>query len=152
MKRLLFGLLILGVAALGARAEEADIYPKAVLDEVAMQKYTVQMKNASREMKRMMGEQKVYTTSDDFEDVYDYYKDAYPETDKKLKKKNPKLPDGRMLREAYFCLDEAKSINQSKHWMKLQWPSIGKVNITKRHKVVYEDVRELTVITIVEKK
>ncbi len=88
----------------------------------------------------------VYTTPAGYAEVYAYYKKLYRETNPSLKKVNEKMPDGKLLNYSFFCLDDARSFLESKHWIKVQHPYIGSVRF-KNGKPQYEDVRDLTIIT-----
>ncbi|MGQ9496268.1 MAG: hypothetical protein ACUVRY_08480 [Thermoanaerobaculaceae bacterium] len=85
----------------------------------------------------------VYTTSDSFSKVCSFYKGigkeyAMPRASGTTGK--PKKYEKYDLWEAYFIFDGAKDLASSKVWIKIQRPYIG------------EDVRDITMIVVTEKK
>jgi hypothetical protein len=66
----------------------------------------------------------VYVTADSFDKVYDFYK-GFAHEFHMLGKRVRKLSTGQELRDAFFLLDDAKDLVNSKRWIKIQRPFIG---------------------------
>jgi hypothetical protein len=147
--RMLAGLAVILLWTSAAAAEEAKIYPGASPDaETAKQ---LQLYQAQMKQKYNLGVStpQFYSTTDHFAKVYDFYKKLYPETDLALRRHGYPLTKDLRLSKAYFCLDNAKSVFHSKHWIKLQSPSY--TTQTKGAKVEYGNIRNVTLIAIVQK-
>ena len=133
-----------------AFAVDFNVYPGAKPDAKASQEANQVLAEAG-----MTGTKAtIYTSNDSFEKVYAFYKGSSKEykmphqTEGKVKK----LPSGQELREAYFIFDGAADIMSSKLWIKIQRPYIGRVEMGKDFQVKYEDVRDITAITVSEQK
>jgi hypothetical protein len=149
-----FGIVTAGVIlfSLSAHASDFKVYPNAKLDQVEMQKYQAQLSGLDAQTRKMVGVQSIYTTNDDFQKVYAFYKNLYKETDLNIKKTNTPMPGGKMLNDAFFCLDGSDSIAKSKYWMKIQNPFIGDAKLSPRSgDPGFNDVRNITVISVVKK-
>ncbi len=58
-------------------------------------------------------------------------------------------PSGKDVALTFFIFDGAASLKDSKSWMKVQRPFVGSVDPTSGE---FKDVRDVTVIQLVEKK
>ncbi len=92
-----------------------------------------------------------YLTNDSFEKVVAFYAGFAKEYQMPLKKKGAKLPTGQELKQTFFIFDGAKDIMTSKSWAEVQRPFIGSVEM-KGPAPEYHDVRDVTVIVVVQKK
>lgn len=133
------------------QAANVKIYPGAQIDPKVMKIFEQVKTKASPEDKAALGDTTVYTTKDAYQLVYGFYKKLYKETDLKIKQTNKPLANGKLLNDAYFCLDGQASIAFSKFWLKIQNPYVGQMNKV-NGKLEYSDIKDLTVITLVEKK
>jgi hypothetical protein len=111
-------------------AQDFKVYPGSKPDE-----------KASREASATVpGKQsQVFTTDDPFEKVYSFYKSLYKEFT--MSHSSPKLPSGQPIQWAFFILDGAKDLANSKYWMKIQRPYVGGAD--------GQEIREVTVIQTV---
>jgi len=125
-------------------------YPGAKIDEKATQEAN-QMAAGSKMGKAPKST--IYTTSDSFEKVFDFYKGMAKEFKMPHQKegKVKKLPSGQELKEAYFIFDGASDLMSSKLWVKVQRPYIGRVKM-EDFQPKYEDVRDVTAIVVAEQK
>ncbi len=113
-------------------------YPGAAIDEEA----TTEAQEFAAMAKQDIGKTTIYTTKDPFNKVADFYKKrgkeiSMPRSSGTLGK--PKKYEQYDLWEAYFTLDGAESIAESKCWVKVQRPFIG------------DEVIDITTITLTEK-
>jgi hypothetical protein len=83
----------------------------------------------------------LYVTADSYDKVYAFYKEVAEPT---RPVPAPKLPDGTQIRWSFFLLDGAKSMADSKLWLKIQRPSVADLHM--------KDVRDVTSIQVVRKK
>lgn len=89
-----------------------------------------------------------YLTNDSFEKVAAFYKGFAREYTMPGMPKNRQLPSGRELKQIYFIFDGAKDLSTSKSWAQVQRPFIGSID----DNLQYHDVRDVTVITVSQKK
>ncbi len=120
-------------------AAEFKLYPGANMDEKA----TRQARDGAIAAKTPEIKPTIYTTSDSFEKVASFYMGIakeymMPRASGTTGK--PKKREGYDLLEAYFIFDGAKDLSDSKLWVKVQRPYIGK------------DVRHVTAIVVSEKR
>jgi hypothetical protein len=114
-------------------------YPGAVIDEEA----TKEAQEFAAMAKQDTGKTTIYTTTDSFAKVAAFYKDLGKEVSMPRSSGTsgkPKKYEGYDLWEAYFTLDNAQSIADSKCWVKVQRPFIG------------DEVKDITVITLNKKE
>lgn len=130
-----------------ASADQFKPYPGAVVDAKASKDATDTAKEAG-----MTGKTTIYATRDSFEKVYAFYKGTAKEYKMPGEGGPTKLPSGQELREAYFILDGAKDIVVSKLWIKIQRPYVGGMEIGKDFQVRYKDVRDVTAVTVSERR
>lgn len=128
-------------------AVEFKPYPGAAIDQKATKEATELVKQAGMARKAT-----IYTTSDSFEKVYAFYQGIAKDYGMPSHKEPLKLPSGEVLKEAYFIFDGVADIMSSKLWIKIQRPYIGRVEMGKDFQVKYEDVRDITAITVSEQK
>jgi hypothetical protein len=149
MKRVICVLSLLMLLAFSTLVIAAEFkpYPGATIDQKATKVATEIAKEAGMSVKAT-----IYTTSDSFEKVYAFYKGIAKEYKMPHGGGVKKLPSGQELREAYLILDGAADITRSKLWIKIQRPYIGSVEMGKDFQVKYKDVRDITAITVSEKK
>ena len=120
-------------------ASEFKVYPGAKIDE----KTTKEANEAAQGAKMSNVKSTIYTTTDSFPKVTSFYKGMSKEyimprasgTSGK-----PKKYEKYDLYEAFFIFDDAKDLASSKLWVKVQRPYIE------------NDVRDITVILVTEKK
>jgi hypothetical protein len=109
-------------AALGVQAAEISVYPGAQVEKEEMKSLETALAKLPVKVRQSIGTSQIYTTADGFDPVYSYYKKRYPETDLDQKRTKAKISTGQVVSDAYFCLDGAKSIRESKHYLKIQSP------------------------------
>ena len=133
-----------------AFAADFKPYPSSKIDEKATQEAN-QMAAGSKMGKAPKST--IYTASDSFEKVFDFYKGMAKEYKMPHQKegKVKKLPSGQELKEAYFIFDGANDLMSSKLWIKVQRPYIGRVKM-EGYQPKYEDVRDVTAIVVAEQK
>jgi hypothetical protein len=152
MKKMMFTLSLSMVLVFSIIALASDFkpYPGAKIDEKATQE-----SNQSPAGSKMGKAPKstIYTTSDSFQKVLDFYKGMAKEYQMPHQKegKVKKLPSGQELKEAYFIFDGASDLMSSKQWIKVQRPYIGRVKM-EGFQPKYEDVRDVTAIVVSEKR
>jgi hypothetical protein len=112
----------LALFALGAQAAEINVYPGAKMEKAEMKSTAAAMAKLAPKVRKLIGVSTIYTTTDGFDKVYAYYKKLYPETAPELKKNKVKISTGQIVSEAYFCLDSAKTFDESKHYLMIQSP------------------------------
>ncbi len=121
-------------------------YPGATVDQ-----------KATKEAKEMAeGNVTIYTTRDPFEKVHAFYKPLGKEYRMPSPGEPVRLRSGGTLKEAYFILDGAPDIVESKAWFKIQRPYAGRpkegFNPEARFfEDQYEDVRDVTAIVLVRR-
>jgi len=93
-------------------------------------------------------EANIYLTNDAFEKVVAFYQAAGKQYVMPGMPKNRKLPNGQELKQTYFIFDGAKDLAASKSWAQVQRPFIGSMDANLQP----QDVRDLTVITVSQKK
>ncbi len=125
-------------------------YPGAKIDERATQEAN---RMAAGSKMGKAPKSTIFTTSDSFEKVFDFYKGMANEYKMPYQKegKIKKLPSSQELKEAYFILDGASDLMSSKLWIKVQRPYIGRVKM-EGFQSKYEDVRDVTAIVLAEQK
>jgi hypothetical protein len=137
-------LLILTTAAAG---QGFKLYPGAT-------KYTPPDTEQTREVMKALPPGSTvndYLTNDSFEKVFAFYKVLGKEYKMPGMPSGRKLPTGQELKQTYLIFDGAADIMASKHWAKIQRPFIGDVDF-KGGAPVYKDVRDITVIEVLDKK
>ncbi len=90
----------------------------------------------------------VYLSNDSFEKVVAFYKGFAREYTMPGMPKGRKLPSGQELKQTYFIFDGAKDLTTSKSWAQVQRPFIGSID----DNLEYHDIRDMTVITVSQKK
>jgi hypothetical protein len=143
----MFFVLWLIVVSTPVIAVEFKPYPGAKIDQKATKEATELLKQAG-----MGGKATIYTTGGSFEKVNGFYKGIAKEFKMPGEEGAKRLPSGQELKEAYFIFDGAADIATSKLWIKIQRPYIGSVEIGKDFQVKYKDVRDVTAITVSERK
>jgi hypothetical protein len=130
-------LTLLAIFSVLGFAQDFKPYPGSRLDEKASQQSSAVEKGM---------EVQVYTSSDNFEKVYSFYKSLYKEVAVPFPKQT--LPSGRDVKWAFFVLDGTKDLMHSKYWMKVQHPYVGTVD----DEANFEDVRDVSVIQTVRRR
>lgn len=127
-------------------AGECRIYPGAALEEQATAEANKALPGAPGPRTT------VYTSPDAFSDVVSFYRNVAREYQipERAQGGTRRLPSGNVLDEAYFLFDGADNLMDSRLWVKVQRPYIGKVG-AKDMETTFEDVRDVTMIIIVEK-
>ena len=139
--------VILAAAATVALADGFRPYPGAT-------RYSPPDTPERREMLKALPpgtESIIYLSSDSFEKVVTYYKSVATQYTMPAMPGMPKvrkLPTGQELQQAYFIFDGAKDLTVSKSWAQIQRPYIGSVD----ENLQYHDVRDVTAITVSQKK
>lgn len=141
MKRLIgCALIILCIVSGEVLAEGFKPYPRAKIDEAA----------TTAGSKVQIGTQvKVYVTNDGFDKVSAFYKGRYKEY--MMPAKPPKLDSGQSVQWGFYIMDDGKDLGNSKYWLKIQHPYIGSTKADGR-KIIFSDVRDVTVIEVVRKQ
>jgi hypothetical protein len=119
-----------------ALAQDFALYPGAHSDDKADR--SVSAANPGVECR-------VFVTGDSFEKIYAFYRGRYKEFAFPLPEQ--KLPDGRVVKWAFFILDGASSLSRSRYWMKIQRPAIDSVNDAGE----FTNIRDITVIETLRK-
>ena len=125
-----------GPKAKASPGVEFKIYPGAKTDPWT--------EKSAEKARKAGSDTDVYVTADAFEKVYAFYKAIAPEY------QLPEIPglgalssaDGD-IKVAFFIFDAAKGLENSKHWIKIQRPTIGDVE---------SDSRDVTSIQVVRRK
>jgi hypothetical protein len=136
--------MCLSVVALAWAQPGRRIYPGAKIDQAA----TNEARSAASS--RPDFETTIYTTSDSFEAVYAFFKRNAKEY-KVFGSGSRKLPNGETLQDAFFLLDEAANLPQSKRWVKVQRPYIPEHGLA-RTAPNAGAIRNITAIVLVRKK
>jgi hypothetical protein len=134
--RLFILLVFLSHAANVALAQDFALYPGAHSDDKADR--SVSAANPGVECR-------VFDTGDSFEKIYAFYRGRHKEFAFPLPEQ--KLPDGRVVKWAFFILDGASSLSRSRYWMKIQRPAIDSVNDAGE----FTNIRDITVIETLRK-
>lgn len=92
-----------------------------------------------------------YRTDDSFEKVQAFYQGFAKTFTMPGARTGRKLPTGQELKQAFFIFDGAADLAASKSWATVQRPYIGSVEM-KGPAPEYHDVRDITVITLTQKK
>ena len=124
----------------GGYAAEFVPYPGATLDKAQSAKATKVAKDTGTN-----DEARVYTTRDAFDRVTAFYAKLGREYPAAWTKLTRKLPDGREIKVKVFILDGKSDLADARHWLQVQYPFIGDVQMegtTPR----YRDVRDQTAI------
>lgn len=137
---------IVPALALAARGQPAAFkpYPGAAVDQ-----------KATKEAKELAeGEVTIYTTRDSFEKVLAFYKPLGKEYRMPAPDGPVPLRSGGTLKEAYFILDGAPDIVESRAWFKIQRPYAGRPKAAFNPEArffedQYDDVRDVTAIVLV---
>jgi hypothetical protein len=127
-------------------------YPGARVDEKASQTATTMLKSLG-EKKASMLKATVYMTAAAYDSVTAYYlargKETHPPSTKPDDLK--RLPSGETIREMYVIFDGKKDIIASNAWAHIQRPFVGSMAMV-GGKVLMDDIRDVTVITVVSEK
>ena len=136
--------ICLSLAAIGMGQQANRVYPGARIDQAAT--------NTARTVasSRPDFETTVYTSTDSFDRVYAFFKRTAKEY-KVIGSGVRKLPNGQTLQDAFFLLDSAPSLADSKRWVKIQRPYIGEYGLA-HGTPTKDDVRDITAIILVRKK
>jgi hypothetical protein len=119
-----------GLLTFTCLAQDFERYPGSRLDE-----------KASREITAPGGRQiEVYTTNDDLDKVYAFYKQRYKEFVMRGHAPKP----GQPVKWAFFLIDGAASLSTSTYWMKIQRPYVVSSD--------GKETRDVTVIDVVRGK
>jgi hypothetical protein len=145
MKKVFWVLCMMIFLATSLQAAGFKPYPGAKIDDKATKEA-----NAMNAKAPGQASSTIYTTPDPYEKVAAFYKALGKEHQMSVKK-TKRLPSGQELKEGYFILDGSATLSDSKLWVKVQKPYIGKakmVGLTPK----YEDVRDVTAIIVVKRK
>jgi hypothetical protein len=137
------GLALVALAA----AQGFKIYPGA-------KKFTPPDTDESREAAKQMPPgttQTLYTSDDSFEKVSTFYGSVGKPYSLPGMERGAKLPNGQVMKVSFFIFDDATTLGGSKSWAKIQRPYVGGVEM-KDSGPEFKDIRDITVITLVEKK
>jgi hypothetical protein len=93
----------------------------------------------------------IYTTNDSFEKVVAFYKAFAKQYDMPNRRGGGKLPNGQEIQQTFMLFDGAANLMTSKYWAKIQHPFVGSVTIN-GGVPEYKDIRDITEISLVEKK
>jgi hypothetical protein len=138
------GLLVMAGVALG---QLAKVYPGA-------KKFTPPDTEETREAQKQMPEgttQTIYMSDDAFDKVTAFYSGQGKPYSLPGMERGGKLPNGQVMKVAFFIFDGADSLGSSKSWAKVQRPYVGGVEM-KDSGPEYKDIRDVTAITVVERK
>lgn len=126
-------------------------YPGAKVDEQASKTATSMLIGFGEKGSKLKAT--VYMTSDSFEKVTAYYLAKGKETRVPPNKPEEytKLPSGEPIKEMYVIFDGAADIVAANAWAKIQRPFVGAIG-TVNGRVVVDDVRDVTVVTVVQEK
>jgi hypothetical protein len=133
----------LAFAALVVAQPANKLYPGARLDPAGTQEARTALPQPDVEVT-------VYTTSDSFDKVYAYFKKTAREF-KAIGSRARRLPNGQELKDAFFILDEAVSLADSKFWVKLQRPYLGQYGLA-RNGGGQDQIRDVTALIVTKKK
>jgi hypothetical protein len=143
MRRRISGSLVLILVALGIGAALRTTFAKASQGPKGKSSPSVEFKlypgakteawtqKVVEQARKAGSDTDVYLTADSYEKVYAFYKAIAPEYDflsallpgAGTPQPTPAEPGD--IKSAIFILDGAKGIESSKHWMKIQRPTIG---------------------------
>jgi hypothetical protein len=142
--------LLLGIIA-SVLAGGSKPYPGAKVDDKATKTATTMIGYMAPEGVPMKAT--VYMTTDSYEKVLQFYKALGKQLTMQGGEKMPvrKLPSGQVIKEAYVIFDGAADITSSTSWVKIQRPYVGAIGEVDGKQVV-DDVRDVTAITVAEKK
>jgi hypothetical protein len=132
----------LAIAALAVAQPGNKLYPGAKLDPAG----TEEARNA---LPQPDVEVTVYTTADPFDKVYAHFKKSGKEF-KAIGSRARKLPNGQELKDAFFMLDDATSLADSKLWVKLQRPYLGQYGLVRNGGP--DQIRDVTALVVTKKK
>jgi hypothetical protein len=136
--------ICVSVVAFASAQPGRRLYPGARIDQAA----TNEARAAASS--RPDFETTVYTTTDSFDTVYAFFKRGAREF-KVFGSGARKLPNGATLQDAFFLLDEASSLPESKRWVKVQRPYIPEHGLARGAPAAGE-LRNITAIVLVRKK
>ena len=136
MKKFALYLVVVGMLLAAVNvpclAQDFKSYSGAKLDEKASREASAAAPGKQSE---------VYTTADNYDKVYAFYKGQYKEIQMRGA---PKLPSGQQIKWAFFAVDGGKDLKESKYWMKIQHPFMGGAD--------GKDIRDVTIIQTVHNK
>ncbi len=133
----------LALAALAAAQPADRLYPSGRLDQAGTQG----ARSVYADQPQL--EVTVFTTDDPFEKVLSFFQKRGREY-KVIGSRVRRLPNGQELRDAFFILDDAPSLLESKRWVKLQRPYIGESGLARNPSA--QDIRDLTAIVLSTRK
>jgi hypothetical protein len=119
-----------------ASAQDFEVYPGARPDDKAARAASAANPGV---------ECRVFISGDSFEKIYAFYRSRYKELASPFP--GQKLPDGRIVKWAFFILDGTSSLSRSRYWIKVQRPAIDSVNDTGE----FTNVRDISVIEVIRK-
>ncbi len=93
----------------------------------------------------------IYTTTDSYEKVVEFYRGFAKEYNLPGMPKGGKLSNGQELKRTFFIFDGAPDPQTSRNWASVQRPYIGSITL-KDGLPHYNDIRDVTAITLAEKK
>ncbi len=135
--------LIFALAA-AAAAQASKPYPGAT-------KYTPPDTDETRQAAKALPPgttSATYITNDSFDKVVAFYKALGKQYNISYR---PKLPNGQEMQQTFILFDGAADLRTSKNWAKIQRPFVGSVDF-KGGAPQYKDIRDVTEITLAEKK
>ena len=125
-------------------------YPGAKADERLSKAATKSLVALGEKTARLKAT--AYLTDDAYETVRAYYLARGKEFFLPAKPEHlTTLPSGERVKEMFVILDGANNLAVSSSWVKVQRPFVGSMRMVEE-KVVFDDVRDVTVITIVGQK
>jgi|SRR5271155_2952490 len=130
-----------------AIAQSAKVYPGA-------KKFTPPDTEETREAAKQAppgATQTIYLSDDSFEKVSAFYNGVGKAYTLPGMERGAKLPNGQVMKIAFFIFDGATDLGSSKNWAKIQRPYVGGVEM-KDSGPDYKDIRDVTAITIIERK
>ena len=134
--RLIVLLMLTSHLAIFAAAQDVAVYPGAHPDDKAGRAASAANPGV---------ECRVFISGDSFENIYAFYRSRYKEFTSPFPRQE--LPDGRVVKWAFFILDGASSLSRSRYWIKVQRPAIDSVNDTGE----FTNVRDISVIEVIRK-
>jgi hypothetical protein len=151
MKIFAFLLGMLCTFAAPGLAGDFKAYPGARVDEAATRAASQDAAQSPLQAREMVIT--IYLTNAPFEKVAAFYRARAREY--KMPGRQgagpEKLPGGQELKAAYFIFDGARDLVTSRCWAKVQRPYIGGVQMQGRTPQ-YQDIRQVTVITLFKEK
>jgi hypothetical protein len=147
MSHLAGGVIVALMVSLLASGQGFKVYPGAA-------KYTPPDNEGTRRARKDFPPgmtPTIYTTNDSYEKVVEFYRGFAKESTMPGMPKGGKLSNGQELKRTFFIFDGASDLGTSRSWASVQRPYIGAVTM-KDGLPRYEDIRDVTAITLAEKK